>query len=149
MLDWVMTRLLLLGLAAGAAFCLSFGAIMLLRPWLARYALAQPNARSSHRHPTPQGAGLGVVAATLTTSWGVLLLLPTRTNDEISILLSLTAAMLVLGILGAMDDLRSLPAGLRLFVQAIALAALIAALPQDTRLLPIYPGGWSARDCLW
>src|SRR5215212_9470827 len=113
MLDGVLTRLLLLVLAAVAALCLSFGAIMLLRPWLARYAVARPNARSSHRHPTPQGAGIGVVAATLATSWGALPLLPTHTNNEISILLSLTAAMLLLGTLGAIDDVRSLPAGLR------------------------------------
>ena len=28
-------------------------------------ALAKPNARSSHRVPTPQGAGIAVIAATL------------------------------------------------------------------------------------
>ena len=39
--------------------------IVLLRPLLVRYALARPNARSSHAVPTPQGGGIAVVAATL------------------------------------------------------------------------------------
>jgi hypothetical protein len=40
------------------AFLLALGLILLLRPWLARYAMAQPNSRSSHREPTPQGGGI-------------------------------------------------------------------------------------------
>ena len=36
-----------------------------IRPFLLRLALARPNARSSHRVPTPQGAGIAVIAATL------------------------------------------------------------------------------------
>ena len=36
-----------------------------IRPLLLRIALAKPNARSSHRIPTPQGAGIAVIAATL------------------------------------------------------------------------------------
>jgi UDP-N-acetylmuramyl pentapeptide phosphotransferase/UDP-N-acetylglucosamine-1-phosphate transferase len=39
--------------------------IVALYSWLKRYALAKPNARSSHRTPTPQGAGIAVIAATL------------------------------------------------------------------------------------
>src|SRR5688572_23014470 len=39
--------------------------IVLLMPLLRRYALARPNARSSHRIPTPQGGGMAVVAAAL------------------------------------------------------------------------------------
>ena len=38
---------------------------MPLRPWLRRYALAHPNARSSHREPTPQGGGIAVIVATV------------------------------------------------------------------------------------
>ena len=45
---------------------------MLLRPLLARYALARPNARSSHKVPTPQGGGMAVslpsLAAVLASS---------------------------------------------------------------------------------
>ncbi|HWL03519.1 MAG TPA: glycosyl transferase, partial [Xanthobacteraceae bacterium] len=40
-------------LALSAA--VTFGLIVLLKPLLQRYALARPNARSSHTIPTPQG----------------------------------------------------------------------------------------------
>ncbi len=39
--------------------------IVVLLPWLTRVALAKPNARSSHRVPTPQGGGIAVIAGTL------------------------------------------------------------------------------------
>ena len=41
-------------------------------PLLLRHALAQPNARSSHRVPTPQGAGIAVIAATLIVAGAVI-----------------------------------------------------------------------------
>src|SRR5258708_9270449 len=47
-----------------AAALICAGLIVLLRPLLARYALARPNARSSHVTPTPQGGGIAVIAAT-------------------------------------------------------------------------------------
>src|SRR5690349_8646234 len=37
-------------------------------PLFRRYALARPNARSSHREPTPQGGGIAVVTATVLVS---------------------------------------------------------------------------------
>jgi UDP-N-acetylmuramyl pentapeptide phosphotransferase/UDP-N-acetylglucosamine-1-phosphate transferase len=45
------------------------GLIFALRPQFARYAMARPNARSSHKLPTPQGGGIAVVAATLAAIW--------------------------------------------------------------------------------
>src|ERR1700736_2293749 len=53
-----------------AAAVLSTVLIVLLRPLLRRHALAQPNARSSHREPTPQGGGIAVVAATIVVTAG-------------------------------------------------------------------------------
>lgn len=50
-----LTTILLLAVPLAAA--LSAGLILRLRPLLQRYALARPNARSSHTVPTPQGAG--------------------------------------------------------------------------------------------
>ena len=44
---------------------LSASAILILRPILVRHLLAHPNARSSHKVPTPQGAGLAVMLAVL------------------------------------------------------------------------------------
>ena len=46
-------------MAAGCSALL----IMLLLPMFRRYALARPNARSSHRIPTPQGGGAAVILA--------------------------------------------------------------------------------------
>ena len=57
------------GLVLMAATATSAGLIVVLRPLLARYALARPNARSSHREPTPQGGGIAVVAAALVGRW--------------------------------------------------------------------------------
>ncbi len=48
-----------------AAALLSAMITWAIRPMLLRHALARPNARSSHRIPTPQGAGIAVIAATL------------------------------------------------------------------------------------
>ena len=45
-------------LVAGLA---SAALIVVMRPLFARYALARPNARSSHKAPTPQGGGVAVV----------------------------------------------------------------------------------------
>src|SRR5580698_6847646 len=46
----------------------SAAAILLLYPFLKRYALAKPNARSSHLTPTPQGAGIAVIVAVVAAS---------------------------------------------------------------------------------
>ena len=56
---------LLLLFAVLAAAVLSALMTWAIRPVLLRHALAKPNARSSHRIPTPQGAGIAVIAATL------------------------------------------------------------------------------------
>ena len=56
-----MTQLVILGASALLA-CVS---IALAQPLLRSYALARPNARSSHRVPTPQGGGIFIVAAIL------------------------------------------------------------------------------------
>src|SRR5437868_4755059 len=91
MLEEVIPHLLVLGSVALVAFCLSFETNLLLRPWLAQYALARPSARSSHQVPPPRGGGLAVVTATLFTLWGALILLPRPEHDQTIALLTLTA----------------------------------------------------------
>ena len=56
------------------AAVVSVAIIITLKPWLQRIALAKPNARSSHREPTPQGGGIAVVAATIITACATLYL---------------------------------------------------------------------------
>jgi UDP-N-acetylmuramyl pentapeptide phosphotransferase/UDP-N-acetylglucosamine-1-phosphate transferase len=46
--------------------------IRVLGPWLGRYAVAKPNARSSHKTPTPQDGGITGIGATLVVSGGAL-----------------------------------------------------------------------------
>src|SRR3712207_7418583 len=48
-----------------AAAAITAALIVLLHPLLVRYALARPNARSSHKVPTPQGGGIAIMAAVL------------------------------------------------------------------------------------
>src|SRR5512143_2013028 len=85
--------------------------IVLLRPVLQRYALARPNARSSHRIPTPQGAGIAVIAATLSVAfvWAAW--------ANVAIPPALAAATVLIALVGFADDIRSLPVLLRLLLQ--------------------------------
>jgi len=64
------------------AAALSASLIVALRPWLARYALAKPNARSSHKIPTPQGGGIAVVGATIAVSVILFFSTAARTNAQ-------------------------------------------------------------------
>jgi len=74
------------------------------KSWLARYAVAKPNARSSHKVPTPQGGGIAVVGATVHTSPLVVIL----------------AALLLMAAVGAMADKYPVAAAPRLVLQSFA-----------------------------
>ena len=103
--------LLVLVAVAGLALLISGGLIVLLSPWLKAYALARPNARSSHREPTPQGGGAAVVAATLAAAWlGAVACGRPAPLAAASQFLALTAATVLLAVVGAVDDIRTLPA---------------------------------------
>ncbi|MDP4024365.1 glycosyl transferase [Methylobacterium sp. NEAU 140] len=121
-------------LAIPFAAALSAGLILRLRPLLVRYALARPNARSSHTVPTPQGGGIAVVTALVTVS-GLLAGAPEMGPREAWTWLA--GGALVLAVLGAADDLRPLPALLRLAVQVAVVGVLVARL--DGRLAPWAP----------
>ena len=123
-------------LAMLIAALLSAAAIAAIFPLLRRYALARPNARSSHRVPTPQGAGIAVIGATLGTAAGLAAL---QHEDLSGALPALIAATLLLMAVGAIDDLRPIPVPPRLILQMIAVGLVIAALPQGMRLLPALP----------
>src|SRR5215510_9649245 len=135
-----------LGPVAVLALVLSTAFLVLLRPWLARYAMARPNARSSHREPTPQGGGIAVVTATLVVAWGTAALSASPQNDG-GQLLVLTAMAALLAVVGAIDDVRSSPAAVRLALQCIAVGALIATFPKELQILPQVPW-WIERTGL-
>jgi UDP-N-acetylmuramyl pentapeptide phosphotransferase/UDP-N-acetylglucosamine-1-phosphate transferase len=120
--------------------------IVVLLPWLERYALARPNARSSHRTPTPQGAGIAVVAATLGAAAVALAIFSRGALPDLN-LPKIVAATLIMTCLGAIDDIRPLPAGMRLILQAAVIAGVIYTLPDQLRVVPLLPW-WLERVLL-
>ncbi|WP_150117404.1 MraY family glycosyltransferase [Microvirga vignae] len=123
--------------------------IVLLRPLLIRYALARPNARSSHKIPTPQGGGIAIMAAVLIvivagaifSPWAPVCACPEKglrgllsfyvMRDPVIIVLG---AAVLLAVVGACDDIRPLPAIPRLVLQFFAVFLVITA--KDVRFLP-------------
>ncbi|HEY4858167.1 MAG TPA: glycosyl transferase [Xanthobacteraceae bacterium] len=140
-------RLLVLAPAGLLAFFLGVGLIVLIRPWLLRYAIARPNARSSHYTPVAQGGGIAVVLATLAVAWAAIVLWPDSADRQAEHFLIISAAAILLTILGAIDDMHSLPATVRLIAQCIAVGAVVIALPHDMQVLPQLPW-WMDRACL-
>jgi UDP-N-acetylmuramyl pentapeptide phosphotransferase/UDP-N-acetylglucosamine-1-phosphate transferase len=148
MIEQAIERLWVLGPTALVGFVLSFALMLLLRPWLARYAMVRPNPRSSHHHPTPQGGGIAVVIATLVVAWGALVLSPVLLRGQSGQFLTVISATVLLTVIGAIDDIRSVPAAARLAMQCIAVGAVITALPNELQILPQVP--WPIeRACLF
>jgi UDP-N-acetylmuramyl pentapeptide phosphotransferase/UDP-N-acetylglucosamine-1-phosphate transferase len=148
MIDQAIGGFLILAPVAVVALLLCSALLVLLRPWLARYAMARPNARSSHREPTPQGGGIAVVAATLLAAWAATALSPTLLQHAGSQFLALTVTTALLAVIGAIDDIRPLSAAGRLAMQCVAIGMVIATLPNELRLLPQMPL-WLERACLF
>ncbi|MGJ5205658.1 glycosyl transferase [Bradyrhizobium sp. HKCCYLR20261] len=105
--------------------------IVLLRPLLQRYALARPNARSSHKIPTPQGAGIAVIGATLVVGGAFASVM------GFAPLLMLFIAVPMLALVGLVDDVRPIPVLPRFVLQGLAVALVIFTAPDDLRLFPI------------
>jgi UDP-N-acetylmuramyl pentapeptide phosphotransferase/UDP-N-acetylglucosamine-1-phosphate transferase len=118
------------------AAALSAGLIVLLRPWLRRYALARPNARSSHREPTPQGGGIAVMVATIAVA--ALAYRSLGSPDVASLAWVLFAAAFI-AVVGAVDDIWTMGVPPRLALQAAAVAIVVTTLPDDLRLMPVLP----------
>lgn len=129
-----------------AAAVFSAGLIVALGPWLARYAVAKPNARSSHKAPTPQGGGIAVIGATLVVSCGALFVFA-KVNGNLWPLLVILAAVLLIAGVGVMADRRPVAPAPRLALQTFAVAAVLATLPPELRMLPILPW-WGERIVL-
>ena len=115
--------------------------IVLLKPLLRRYALARPNARSSHRVPTPQGGGIAVLAAAI----AVALAAAASTGVPASLTVAVVAAF-GLALVGAVDDIRPLPAAPRLALQLVAVGAVVVA--SDLRIAPDLVPLWLERAVL-
>jgi len=122
-----------------AAATLCAGLILLLQPLLRRYALARPNARSSHREPTPQGGGIAVIAATIVVA--IVAALATQAMDAgaLNQLMPVLGAAAFVAVVGAVDDIRTIAVAPRLLFQTLAVMAAVGALPTELRALPFVP----------
>jgi len=129
------------------AALLSYGLLVCLRPLLARYALAKPNVRSSHKKPTPQGGGIAVFAATAIVVGGIFIVFSSEINAPLQFA-AVFASALLLALVGVADDMRPLEPMPRLFLQAVAVAGVLASLPSELRILPITPW-WIERLLLF
>jgi UDP-N-acetylmuramyl pentapeptide phosphotransferase/UDP-N-acetylglucosamine-1-phosphate transferase len=129
------------------AALLSAALIVLLRPMLKRHALARPNARSSHREPTPQGGGIAVIAATIVVTIGGAGMLGDMSSAGVVEVLTVLAASAFLAAVGGIDDVRPMPVAPRLLLQMLAIGAALAAMPTDLRMVPLMPW-WAERLCL-
>jgi UDP-N-acetylmuramyl pentapeptide phosphotransferase/UDP-N-acetylglucosamine-1-phosphate transferase len=114
------------------------GLIVLMGPLFARYALARPNARSSHKAPTPQGGGVAVVLGCFIALAAVALFGGAQ-GVRFAELIPLGGAVVLLMAVGVADDILSLAALPRLALQAVAVIATVATLPAELRALPMVP----------
>jgi UDP-N-acetylmuramyl pentapeptide phosphotransferase/UDP-N-acetylglucosamine-1-phosphate transferase len=131
------TLFLVLLTAASICACL----IVLFRPILQRYALARPNARSSHIVPTPQGAGIAVILTTLSVVSVCALAI------GLAIPAILFGATLFIALVGLADDIKPIPVLPRLLLQAAAVCAILLAAPATSRIVPGWPL-WVERGVL-
>src|SRR6266567_401660 len=99
------TDLLLSLIAALLAASLSSCMTWAICPLLQRHMVTNPNARSSHRVPTPQGGGIAVVTATLTVS-GLVICIGSINRG---IPTTLFGATLFIALVGIADDIKSIP----------------------------------------
>ena len=131
-LSWALSWVAVLAVSAG----LSAALILVLKPLLIRHLLAHPNARSSHATPTPQGAGLALMASVLAVSVVMLALGMAAPPPSLVPVLIGAASFTVVG---ALDDAHALSVSWRLLAQILVAATVIFLLPPDFRLLPDLP----------
>jgi UDP-N-acetylmuramyl pentapeptide phosphotransferase/UDP-N-acetylglucosamine-1-phosphate transferase len=135
-----------IGVIVIASALVSAGLIAVLLPTLRRYALAHPNARSSHRVPTPQGGGVAVTIATIGVSLVAIAAFQWTVSGLQPLLLVLFAAALIATV-GAVDDHHTVNIAPRLAFPAIATSLTSAALPVDLHIISALPW-WVERALL-
>jgi UDP-N-acetylmuramyl pentapeptide phosphotransferase/UDP-N-acetylglucosamine-1-phosphate transferase len=105
---------------------------LLVRAFVLPRHLATPNARSMHKAPVPTGAGLAIVACVglfwPLVSW------PLAAETLLGL-----AAVALLALVSYIDDRRPLWPVTRLFVQAVAVGAVLSELPEHTRVAAELP----------
>jgi UDP-N-acetylmuramyl pentapeptide phosphotransferase/UDP-N-acetylglucosamine-1-phosphate transferase len=141
----MMASQLLLSLSAIVfAAMLSACMIWAIRPVLLRHALAKPNARSSHRVPTPQGAGIAVIVATLAIAGAVI----ASAGSGAAFPALVFGATIFITLVGAADDIKTIAVIPRLILQGLAVGAVLYATSGDLRIIPACPL-WVERAILF
>ena len=108
-----------------------------LVPQLRRRLLDHPNARSSHRQPTPRGGGLAFVVVSFVSSAMVLF------SSEVSAAAVLPLLAAPLAVVGLLDDCYDLPASWRYGVQLLSAALILGFSPLAQRFgLAVAAGSW-------
>lgn len=126
------------------AAILSAVCINAIHPLLIRYAMARPNARSSHKVPTPQGAGIAVISVALLVAGCSIASLSVSATPALWVLFGAT---ILIATIGAIDDLRPISVTPRLLLQAVSIAAILFALPPTLQITPDLPL-WIERGLL-
>jgi UDP-N-acetylmuramyl pentapeptide phosphotransferase/UDP-N-acetylglucosamine-1-phosphate transferase len=119
--------------------------VVILRPLFGRYALARPNARSSHTVPTRQGGGIAVIGATIIVTVGMMY----SASDEAGTipLAVLFTAVILAAVVGVIADIYPAYVVPRFLLQAVAVALVIFILPEELRVAPFLPW-WIERALL-
>jgi UDP-N-acetylmuramyl pentapeptide phosphotransferase/UDP-N-acetylglucosamine-1-phosphate transferase len=128
-------------LAAMLSACM----VWAIRPLLLRHALAKPNARSSHRIPTPQGAGLAVVTTTLLVAGVVIAGGGSTSANFPAVVFGATA---LIAMVGLADDVKAIPVLPRLILQGLSVGAVLAAASGELRIISACPL-WIERAVLF
>ena len=110
----------------------------------ARWRLVDmPNLRSAHALPTARGGGLAIVLTTTLAALALVLRWPPATNQ---LLVGVLLPCLAVAILGGIDDVQPLNAGLRLVVHIAAATTVTAVLGPIREIalpgLPVLQLGW-------
>jgi UDP-N-acetylmuramyl pentapeptide phosphotransferase/UDP-N-acetylglucosamine-1-phosphate transferase len=118
-----MLELRLLLIVPAVAFVTSYCGVLGLR-WLAqkRCIIDVPNPRSLHTEPVPRGGGLAIVAVTVA---GVLVAVFFCKLQPLWALVSYAAGAVLVAAVGWLDDLHSLPRGIRFLTHCLAAVTII------------------------
>jgi UDP-N-acetylmuramyl pentapeptide phosphotransferase/UDP-N-acetylglucosamine-1-phosphate transferase len=117
-----------------ASFIAAVGLILLLFPLFQRFALAVPTHRSSHKGLTPQWGGLPVVIVTIGAAAIAIATTSSFSGPTIGSLYFLLGGVVLLALLGIVDDIHNLGAATKLAIQILAISLVVTGLPSFLRL---------------
>jgi UDP-N-acetylmuramyl pentapeptide phosphotransferase/UDP-N-acetylglucosamine-1-phosphate transferase len=90
-----------------------------------------PNERSSHSHPIPRGGGLAIVIITLA---GAIIVLSHNQAVTWGPVLAYVTGAIIIAAVSWLDDIRSLPAGIRLLAQGFGAVVIVVGVSYWTTI---------------